>query len=215
MNDLRNYLELAKSYAQMFHHKDNNFLAISFGLSGSGKSRVCSQLADQLGAIQLSSDIERKRLFSSTSGELYSASTTDKTYTYLMKTTELVINAGYSVIIDATFLDKKWRHKAHLMAEKYQIPFHILACYAEQKVIKERLRLRQYETNQVSDANIKVMESQLKKTHRLELNEKKYEIPIDTEQPLDCPAIIQQLASSPNQQTVLSHNQFTFIKTQC
>ena len=193
VNDLRNYIELAKSYAQTVHHKVNTFLAISFGLSGSGKSRVCSQLADQLGAIQLSSDIERKRLFSKTSEELYSESTTYKTYTYLMKIGELVLNAGYSVIIDATFLDKKWRHKVRLLAEKHQIPFHILSCYAEQKIIKKRLRLRQNEINQISDADIKVMESQLKKTHCLELDEKKYEIPIDTEQPLDCPSIMQQI----------------------
>lgn len=163
VDELRNYLELAKSYVPSSSQKEKVFLAISFGISGCGKSWVCSQLVDQLGAIQLSSDIERKRLFSKVIDELYSDSTTDKTYTHLMKLSEFVINAGYSVIVDATFLDKKWRQKFRLIAEKQQIHFHILSCYAGQKTIKQRLRLRQDEIGQISDADISVMESQLKK----------------------------------------------------
>lgn len=193
VNELRNYLELAKSYAKTDIQKDNIFLAISFGISGSGKSWVSSQLVDQLGAIQLCSDIERKRLFSKVLEELYSDSTTHKTYTYLMKISELVLNAGYSVIVDATFLDKKWRQKFRLIAEKQQIPFHILSCFADQNTIKQRLRARQDESDQISDADIPVMESQLKKMDCLDINEKKYEIPIDTEQSLDYLSIMTQL----------------------
>jgi predicted kinase len=192
-NDLRNYLDLAKSYTQTDVQMGSVFLAISFGLSGSGKSRVCSQLADQSGAIQLCSDVERKRLFSTIPEELYSHSTTHKTYTYLMKLSELVLSAGYSVIVDATFLDKKWRHQFCLIAQKHQIPFHILYCYAGQKTIKQRLRLRQDEINQISDADISVMESQLKTMDSLDLDEKKVELPVDTEQTLDFPSILVQL----------------------
>jgi len=191
--EIRNYLELAKRYVQTHRQNHRIFLAISYGLSGSGKSRVSSQLADQLGAIQLCSDIERKRLFSKVTDELYSDSTTCKTYTHLMKITELVLNAGYSVIVDATFLDKKWRQKFRLIAEKQQIPFHILSCYAEQNIIKKRLKLRQNELDPVSDADIAVMESQLKKIDHFDITEKKFEISIDTEQPLDCPSIMTQI----------------------
>ena len=192
--EIRNYLELAKSYVQTHRQNNRVFLAISYGLSGSGKSRVSSQLADQLGAIQLCSDIERKRLFSKVTDELYSDSTTYKTYTHLMKITELVLNAGYSVIVDATFLDKKWRQKFRLIAEKQQIPFHILSCYAELNIIKQRLRLRQNKLNTVSDAGIEVMESQLKKIDHLDISEKKFEISIDTEQALDFPSIMTQIS---------------------
>ncbi|MCU7938050.1 MAG: AAA family ATPase [gamma proteobacterium symbiont of Bathyaustriella thionipta] len=193
-NKLSAYLELAKTYAQTYRQKNRAFLAISFGLSGSGKSRVCSQLVDQLGAIQLSSDVERKRWFSKNLENLYSDSTTHKTYSHLMKTSELVLNAGYPVIVDATFLDKKWRQQFKTMAENQQIPFHILYCYAEQNVIKERLILRQDETSPVSDADISVMQSQLKKMDSLDINEKKYAIMIDTEQPLDYRSIMTTLS---------------------
>lgn len=193
MSDLIAYLELAESYLAAHSQNSGTFLAISFGLSGSGKSRVCSQLADQSAAIQLSSDVERKRLFLKTEEDLYSNSTTQKTYAHLLEITELVLNAGYPVIADATFLDKKWRQKFRLMAENHHIPFHILSCHAEQNTIKQRLRLRQDEVNSVSDADITVMESQFKKMNYLDFDEKKYEIPVDTEQSLDCPSIIVQL----------------------
>ncbi len=185
VNDLVNYLELAKKYTQ----NDNVFLAINHGLSGSGKSVAGSQIADQVGAILISSDFERKRLLRAESDELYSDSTTNKTYTKLLKICELVLNAGYPVIIDATLLDKKWRQQFRLIAEKYHLPFHILSYYAQQKTIKKRLVLRKNESNQISDADVSVMENQFKTMDRLDIDEKKIEILINTEQPLDLPSI--------------------------
>lgn len=195
--DLRNYLELAQRYLQTAtqdqSQKNKTFLAISFGLSGSGKSWVCSQLADQLGAIQLCSDVERKRLFLHVVKDLYNESTTDKTYIHLMKTAEQILNAGYSVIVDATFLDKKWRQKFHAIAQRQQISFHIIACYADQKTLKQRLRARQNEMNSISDADIPVMKNQLKKMDQLGIEEKQYEISVDTVMVSDYSSIITQI----------------------
>lgn len=191
--ELKNYLELAKTYAQTFRQKDKIFLAISFGLSGSGKSWANTQLTDQLDAIQISSDIERKRLFTEMSDELYSVSATHKTYNHLLKTTELVLNAGYPVIVDATFLEKKWRQKFALLAEKLKLPFHILSYHAGQNTIKERLRSRQDDIEHISDADIAVMQNQLKKMDCLDREEIKVAISIDTEKLLDCPSIAVKL----------------------
>ena len=189
ISDLRNYLELAASYVQ----KNTTFLAISYGISGSGKSWISSQLADQLGAIQLRSDVERKRLFSTIVEDLYSDSATHQTYTYLMTTCELVLNAGYSVIVDAAFLDKKWRRKFRVLAERQRIPFYILSCYADQKTIKQRLRSRQDDTNNISDADISVMENQLKNLDYLDIDETQHEISVDTDKLLDCSSIAAQI----------------------
>ena len=189
ISDLRNYLELAASYVK----KNTTFLAISFGISASGKSWISSQLADQLGAIQLRSDVERKRLFSTAVEELYSSSTTHQTYTYLLATCELVLNAGYSVIVDATFLDKKWREKFRAIAEKQGIPFYILSCFANQKTTRQRLRSRQDDTNNVSDADISIMENQLKNMDYLDNDETRYEISVDTDRLSDCLSIAAQI----------------------
>ncbi|RKZ59693.1 MAG: aminoglycoside phosphotransferase, partial [Gammaproteobacteria bacterium] len=191
--EIRSYLELAQSYVPNKTQKKQTFLAISFGISGSGKSWLSSQLADNLEAIQLRSDIERKRLFLQEADELYSNSTTQKTYTYLMKICEIVLNAAYPVIVDATFLDKKWRREFCKIAEKLQIPFHILSCYADLKTIIQRLKIRQQKINNISDADIAIMKKQLKNSHQLEPEEKKYEISINTTALSDCSSIIDQI----------------------
>ncbi len=191
--EIRNYLELAQSYVPDETQKSQTFLAISFGISGSGKSWLSTQLADNLGAIQLRSDIERKRLFLQEEDDLYSNSTTQKTYNHLMKICEIALNAAYPVIVDATFLDKKWRRKFCEIAQKKKIPFHILSCYANQKTIIQRLKIRQHEINNISDADIAVMQKQLKNNHQLEPEEKKYEISINTTTLSDCSSIIDQI----------------------
>ncbi len=205
LNELRNYLQLAQDYLHITHlqkknqnreQQNRNFLAVSFGLSGSGKSWVCSQLVDQLGAIQICSDVERKRLFGESVEDLYSESITEKIYYHLMEMTEQILNAGYSVIVDATFLDKKWRQKFHSIAGKYQIPFHIISCYADQKTIKQRLRTRQNEMNPSSDANVAVMKRQLKKMAKLSDEEKRYEVSVNTAMISDYSSIIAQLQRS-------------------
>lgn len=206
LKDLRNYLQLAQDYLHTTHLQKKNqnseqkntiFLAVNFGLSGSGKSWVCSKLVDQLGAIQVSSDVERKRLFLKTVEDLYSKSSTEKIYTHLTEITEQILNVGYSVIVDATFLDKKWRQKFHSIAVKYQIPFHIISCYADQKTIIQRLRARQKEVNTSSDANVSVMKNQLKKMDKLGDEEKKHEISVNTATISDYSPIIAQLLRDP------------------
>ena len=53
------YIELANHWA----HRHRAGLILMHGLSGSGKSTVAAQLVEKLGAIQLRSDIERKRIY--------------------------------------------------------------------------------------------------------------------------------------------------------
>jgi len=193
LKELNSYLNLAQSYVREYQQTRRKFLAISFGLSGSGKSWISSQLADQLEAIQLRSDVERKRLFAENDNRLYSDATTEHTYRHLLATSEVVLAAGYAVIVDATFLDKQWRQQFRALAEQLQIPFHILSCHARQETIRQRLKLRETQNDNVSDADIIVMEKQRQKMQTLDVSEKQYEIFIDTEKALDYAAITQQI----------------------
>ena len=93
-------------------------------------------------------------------------------------------------------IDKKWRQKFHSIAGKYQIPFHIISCYADQKTIKQRLRTRQNEMNPSSDANVAVMKRQLKKMAKLSDEEKRYEVSVNTAMISDYSSIIAQLQRS-------------------
>ena len=49
--------------AEHFTKVSQVLLIITHGYSGSGKSTIAAQLAEKIGALQIRSDIERKRLF--------------------------------------------------------------------------------------------------------------------------------------------------------
>ena len=56
------YAEFA-NLAERFTQVGQVALIITHGYSGSGKSTIAGQLAEKIGALQIRSDIERKRLF--------------------------------------------------------------------------------------------------------------------------------------------------------
>ena len=100
-------------------------LIVFTGLSGSGKSLFGGWLAERLPAIRLRSDVERKRLFADEEEArgleqgIYSAAVTAKTYEHLRVLSGQLLEAGYSVIVDATFLKAEQRgHFAELAKEK-------------------------------------------------------------------------------------------------
>ena len=189
INQLRKYLTLANTYVK----PKNTFLAISYGISGSGKSWVSSRLADLLGAIQLRSDLERKRNFSKNNCDMYSQSVTDKTYTLLKKLSLDILNSGYPVIVDATFLDKEKRNIFEQLAKQLAIPFYILSCTASQNIITQRINSREKQHDNISDADVTVMQNQLSNLEPLDNKEKQYEILINTSELKDCADIAKQI----------------------
>jgi uncharacterized protein len=79
-------------------------LMITHGFSGSGKSTYASQLAEQIGAIHLRSDIERKRLFGysaqATTGSgidsgIYTQEAGQRTYQRLAELAKAVLKGGF------------------------------------------------------------------------------------------------------------------------
>lgn len=156
-HQLQNYLQLAHSYT----HIATPFIAITLGVSGSGKSWISQQLADRAPAIVIRSDKERKRLFSGTSQDLYTAEITTRVYQHLLSLAEQIASNGFNVIVDATFIDQHWRLVFQKLALKIKVPFHILYCHAETEVLKQRIQKRMADTHNISDANIQIMQQQL------------------------------------------------------
>ena len=110
-------------------------LTITRGLSGCGKTTITGELVEVLGAIRLRSDVERKRLHglsaqahsgSGLEAGLYTHGATDETYERLRSLAGTVLNAGYSVIVDATFLDRRHRDAFRGLAESRGVAFKIL-----------------------------------------------------------------------------------------
>ncbi|MDQ1363952.1 MAG: uncharacterized protein QG652_1814, partial [Pseudomonadota bacterium] len=178
---LQNYLDLAKIYTQ----PAMPFLAIICGISGSGKSWLAQQLADHAHAIVIRSDKERKRLLQDSADNLYSSGNTRKVYEYLLALAEQIAGNGYAVIVDATFIDKTWRRAFQQLAFTLQVPFHILYCHADISLLEQRIRQRQTDFRNISDADIQVMLRQHEMIQDIDESERRFCIDINTGNQVD------------------------------
>ena len=162
-------------------------LIITHGYSGSGKSTLSGQLAEKIGAIQIRSDIERKRLFgyraqeptgSGLGGGLYTEEANLKTYQHLADCAKAVIAAGFSAIVDAAFLKTQQRDLFLQLAESCGIPFIIVAFQASDAELCRRIRHRQQDA---SEATLDVLQHQYASAQPFFAKEQRYVITINTE----------------------------------
>lgn len=177
--DLRryhSYLALANSYTK----PRPRFLLITHGLSGSGKTTCARQLADRCGALHLQSDRERKRLFglgpmeqsgSPVDGGIYSRDAFAATYQRLCEFAEEILESGYPVIVDATFLQSAQRSLMRDLARRQRVPLVILDFPVAEQELRRRLQARAT-AGEVSEANLQVLELQLAKQQVLTAEEK-------------------------------------------
>ncbi len=178
----RRYLSLAQHYART----PKPALLLMHGLSGSGKSYISGQLVERIDAIRIRSDIERKRLYRELSlkGEkldLYGQEMNVRTYHQLFDTTREMLRAGYTVVVDATFIRQRPRTSYAELAIKQGIPFRIISCHCEQKLIEARLKRRKAKGVDASDADVTVMHQQKKMQHPLQDDELKNTIEVYTD----------------------------------
>lgn len=145
-------------------------LIIMHGLSGSGKTTVSQQIIENCPVIRIRSDVERKRLHGVAETEraqgamaehLYSPRATGRTYAHLSALAATVMNAGYSVVVDATFLQASERDRFRWLARVYGAPFRIVACRASSKKLFDRILSRESGHRDASDAGISVLKNQL------------------------------------------------------
>jgi predicted kinase len=173
--------------AERFTRNDQAIVAITHGFSGSGKSTLAEQLAEKISAIQIRSDVERKRLFgyqaqgstgSDIDSGLYTPEATQKTYQYLADLAKSVIDAGFSVIIDAAFLKSWQRELFRQTARESNVRFVILDFFASEQELTKRIQQRK---NDASEATVEVLRQQLNTSEALSKEEWAYTLSIDTE----------------------------------
>lgn len=190
--EIVSYLQLALKYT----HKTKPFVIITHGMSASGKSTITQPLLGNLVAIRIRADVERKRLFNIKSGQnssaniqqgIYTKEATHKTYLKLLELTERIIDAGFPVIVDATFSTIEQRTLFKKFASQKQVSFNILNFITSEETLKQRIRNRKKD---VSDADITVLENQIKNWQPIKQNEEKYSVSINTEEPLDIAQIL-------------------------
>jgi aminoglycoside phosphotransferase family enzyme/predicted kinase len=198
LEEIHNYIQLAHTYTQPHDAK----MIITHGLSGSGKSYLAQKLILQTELIHLRSDVERKRLFglaetersdSQVDGGIYQQDASKATYERLRTLAETCINSGYSVIVDATFLLHAQRQRFASLAQQLNCGFKILDCETETTVLQQRIQQREQRGADASEANLAVLERQLEKQQRLNNEELKHTVHIDTRNEPDIAVIIEKL----------------------
>ena len=184
----RRYFELSHRYATGLSARPK--LVVMMGLPGVGKTYVARRLAERVDAFHLLSDSIRKQLLGIPVGErrsdgygegIYKGNIGKKTYDEMMRRAQVFLSAGYSVIMDATFLRDDLRSLARDVGAKVGAPVLFVFAGCPERIVKSRLQRRKSEYA-FSDANLDVyraMKSRFKPPRA-----SREVVRIDTSQPL-------------------------------
>lgn len=177
--EIKGCLQLAGQLSQT----DSPQLWITHGLSGSGKTTLSQRWLEKCGLIRLRSDVERRRLAGlgalakrdGAIGEgLYDRQASRRTYQYLANLAEGILAAGWPVIVDAAFLEREQRDLFRTLAQRLGANFRLLHIQAEPDTLRERVRQRQAAGKDASEADLRVLEHQLKTVQPLAADELDY-----------------------------------------
>lgn len=195
--ELSSYLRTAAELSEPRH----GAVVITHGVSGSGKSTVAAQLPGVLPAIRIRSDIERKRLLNidptedATGHGAYTASLTGDTYSRLAESAAAVARSGYIALVDATFLKAEYRDRFAALAQAAGVAFAIIDCDAPPDLLRARIRERRKASDNVSDADLQVLERQLQQRDRLTPAERGLSVTITPDLALDVDRLLRLLQS--------------------
>jgi predicted kinase len=124
-------------------------------------------LVEALGAIQIRSDVVRKQLFdlaataqtdSALEQGIYTAEATDSTYRRMQQIAQTIIDANFTVILDATFLQQSRRRQMLETQTGTACKKIIINCEAPAAELRKRIIERE---DDPSEANLEVLEQQL------------------------------------------------------
>jgi uncharacterized protein len=196
--ELANYLGLAERST----HGRGPFLAVTHGLSGSGKTSGSQAVIERFGAVRVRSDIERKRLAglpplaptgSGVGSGLYSADSSRRTFDRLAVLASSIVAAGFPVIVDATFLRRAEREQFQALADRLRVPFVILDFPTDEATCRERIGLRAKQGADASEATEAVLDHQVRIHEALDEVERAFAVSFDGKQPEAIEAAVAQI----------------------
>lgn len=155
------------------------------GVSGTGKSFGALKIVDALGSLRVRSDVERKRLAASSPADfddLYSDAVTLKTYERLEQIAMAGVQNGFVMVIDATFLEPALRTRFLNLAERACCPVRIVSLMASESTLRKRITARNAAGGDPSDADLAVLDRQLRTSSPLSDAERELSIDVDTEE---------------------------------
>ncbi|WP_180128396.1 bifunctional aminoglycoside phosphotransferase/ATP-binding protein [Rhodoferax sp. BLA1] len=147
-------------------------LTITHGLSGCGKTYLTDQWLQQNNhapTLRLRADVERKRLFklgrlaqsnSGINAGIYAPEVHAQVYAHLRELAVSLLAAGWSVIVDATFLKRADRDVFRALAVDQNARFAILAPQASPEQLRARILARNAAGTDASEATLAVLAHQ-------------------------------------------------------
>jgi hypothetical protein len=180
-------------------------LIITHGLSGSGKTYVTDELVSRLPALRVRSDLERKRLHglapltrsrSAVGGGIYAAAESRRTYSALAVGADRLLRDGHHAIVDATFLRRSDRLAFRQVAAANAARFVILDCTASAAELRRRIAGREHAGRDASEANLAVLEQQLREREPLDRAERRSAVAVDTEHSIRYARLMARLVHS-------------------
>ena len=172
------YLALAVRLAE----PSSPALILMHGVSGSGKTVLSQQLLEDLGAIRIRSDVERKRLFGlgpldrsdAIPGGIYTPEANERTRERLLRLAKDLLESDFRVIADATFLDAAWRQPFESLAEARGTGWCIVSPDVPGAVLRTRVAQRARAGHDASEADLAVLEHQLRNRQPLSEAERQH-----------------------------------------
>ena len=166
-------------------------LVITHGLSGCGKTVATDALLQSdpdAATLRLRSDVQRKQLFGLAPGAasgsgvgagIYAADAHERTYSHLRDQAALLLQAGWSVVVDAAFLKRADRDAFRALARQLGAGFRILAPQATPEQLRERILARHAAGQDASEATLAVLARQMQTIEPLGPDEMKFTSPSD------------------------------------
>jgi predicted kinase len=198
--EFRKYLHLAERYT----HGGTSGIIITHGASGSGKSVAARKLVMEIPAIQVRSDVERKRLagldsrartHAEVAGGIYSGEFSRRTYDRLLELAEVIVAAGFVAVVDATFLRREQRRSFQELARRLEVPFLILQMQTPEALLRQRIRARLAKGVDPSEADEAVLSRQLEQMEPLVEEESACVIALAPDEPLPLAELNKRLSA--------------------
>lgn len=209
--DRQDDLEEMAHYCSVARHWTENkrpCLIVMHGYSGSGKTWLSQQLLERLPAIRVRSDIERKRHYGLAETEksgagvgtdIYEPHARSEVYEALAEHAEISLRAGQNVIADASFLNRKDRRRFRDLARSLDSGFVIVDVQAEAAELARRVRQRQHDASDASEADSKVLDYQYEHADELDADELQSTIVVATDAEIDANRLASKIAAAGQQ----------------
>ena len=190
----RRYFQLACRYAASLPPP---LLVITCGLTATGKSTLAHRLAELTGFNVVSSDAVRKELaglapwqhrFEPFRRGIYSPEFTDRTYETLLEAARRFLSEGRFVIVDASFVRRRYRQWARRLAREMGAQFACLEVRASHAAVRRRLARRLREGGDPSDARWEIYMAQKRTFQAPSEVPTEQHVVVNTGRPLDSQA---------------------------